>query len=347
MANVFQVLEKTQGSQAAADFLAKTPVTITKKGCCRPAGYGNIPSISAPKLPPYVLPQFPQYTLTPPEPAPSYQTSPEMQEMLDRLRETTLRRMEEGVTLSPEYKTDMYRTVQEKTSTQARDEERRRLEDLAARGLGVSGLGQDILGEVGRAERTEMGRAIRDIETNLALENMASKERAATQAMGVAGLIGEEDYRKYQPQLYTWQAELDFLRQKNQIEYDKATQIYGAESRRAAEIFEAGVRQNLALIQGQIAIATTQMNNATQLQIAGMQSSLALELNNLRYQQTVELAKLERQWAMEDRNQMMAFEFIRSFFQLIPIIGPLFGGGAAAAGAAAPTSWWQQYALGT
>ena len=225
--------------------------TGTDTGCCpansfcRRTGYlPPAPSWNVPAAPAYNLPSFPSYTLEAPPPAPLYTTPPELQEMYQNLMATLGQRVTEGIQLPEEYLTNMYRRAQEQIGKEAEEATRRYNENLAARGLAQSGIAAQAQQQIAETALGAQAAAVRDIETELMGRQMASMEQAASQLLQLGQLYGEEAFKEYGSRLQNWQAQWEYLKQKNEYEFQKAVTIYGAESQRARDIYEAGVQED-------------------------------------------------------------------------------------------------------
>ncbi|MDY0139176.1 MAG: hypothetical protein RBR50_05725, partial [Candidatus Izemoplasmatales bacterium] len=236
------------------------------------------------------LPSFPSYTLEAPPPAPLYTTPPELQEMYQNLMATLGQRVTEGIQLPEEYLTNMYRRAQEQIGKEAEEATRQYNENLAARGLAQSGIAAQAQQQIAETALGAQATAIRDIETELMGRQMASMEQAASQLLQLGQLYGEEAFKEYGSRLQNWQAQWEYLKQKNEYEFQKAVTIYGAESQRARDIYEAGVQERLAYIQGNIQAGIAAYNAAARLGELQLQGQIQQALNTQLHQYAMEEA---------------------------------------------------------
>jgi hypothetical protein len=248
------------------------------------------PSWNVPAAPAYNLPSFPSYTLEAPPPAPLYTTPPELQEMYQNLMATLGQRVTEGIQLPEEYLTNMYRRAQEQIGKEAEEATRQYNENLAARGLAQSGIAAQAQQQIAETALGAQATAIRDIETELMGRQMASMKQAASQLLQLGQLYGEEAFKEYGSRLQNWQAQWEYLKQKNEYEFQKAVTIYGAESQRARDIYEAGVQERLAYIQGNIQAGIAAYNAAARLGELQLQGQIQQALNTQLHQYAMEEA---------------------------------------------------------
>ena len=199
-------------------------------------------------------------------------------------------RVTEGIQLPEEYITNMYRRAQEQIGKEAEEAARQYNENLAARGLAQSGIAAQAQQRIAETALGAQATAIRDIETELMGRQMASMEQAASQLLQLGQLYGEEAFKEYGSRLQNWQAQWEYLKQKNEYEFQKAVAIYGAESQRARDIYQAGMQERLAYIQGNIQAGIAAYNAAARLGELQLQGQIQQALNTQLHQYAMEEA---------------------------------------------------------
>lgn len=279
--------------------------------CSSPSGYSSpfsrylppTPSFPVPPLPSYNLPEFPEFEVAPPPPAPLYTTPPELKQQYQNLMNLLSERAGKGIQLPPEYITNLYRRAGEQIAGEAEEVRRKYAESLAARGLAQSGIAAQAEQEIAETALTEKAKAVRDIETELMARQMASQEQAVNQLLQAYQQYGEEAFKEYASKLSEFNTYWDYLKQKNNLEYQKAAAIYGAESERARQIFLAGVQERLAAIQGNINAAIAAYEAAARLGNTALQgrieSMLNQQLHHLALEQMAAEAELDSQIAQQ------------------------------------------------
>ena len=97
-------------------------------------------------------------------------------------------------------------------------------------------------------------------------------------------------FKEYGSRLQNWQAQWEYLKQKNEYEFQKAVTIYGAESQRARDIYQAGMQERLAYIQGNIQAGIAAYNAAARLGELQLQGQIQQALNTQLHQYAMEEA---------------------------------------------------------
>ena len=294
-------------------------------GSCGGGGGGGASLPGAINVGSYTLPEFPAYNLQELNPAPLYETPESLQNYYDQMGSTLIQRMNEGLSLTPEQQADLKRSTYEDISKATDKALQIANQSLAARGLAYSGIAAQAESDITQTGQAEQGRAARDINAQLALANLQSRETAVNQLLSLSEQLGTEAYKVYQSQYNEWVQEVNWINQKNYYEYQKAAEIYGAESDKAKTVYLAGVEAKLAAYNAQVQMAITvqQGLNAMNLQqqqqqwetnvVMPLQQQYQMERIAAEIQGKISLAEYEAAL-----NQPSLFEQIISG---IPIIG--------------------------
>lgn len=294
-------------------------------GSCGGGGGGGASLPGAINVGSYTLPEFPEYHLDELTPAPLYETPESLQNYYDEMGSTLIQRMNEGLSLTPEQQADLKRSTYEDISKATDKALQIANQSLAARGLAYSGIAAQAESDITQTGQAEQGRAARDINAQLALANLQSRETAVNQLLSLSEQLGTEAYKVYQSQYNEWVQEVNWINQKNYYEYQKAAEIYGAESDKAKTVYLAGVEAKLAAYNAQVQMAITvqQGLNAMNLQqqqqqwetnvVMPLQQQYQMERIAAEIQGKISLAEYEAAL-----NQPSLFE---QFISSIPIIG--------------------------
>jgi len=210
-------------------------------GSCGGGGGGGASLPGTINVGSYTLPEFPEYNLQELNPAPLYETPESLQNYYDEMGNTLIQRMNEGLSLTPEQQADLKRSTYEDISKATDKALQIANQSLAARGLAYSGIAAQAESDITQTGQAEQGRAARDINAQLALANLQSRETAVNQLLSLSEQLGTEAYKVYQSQYNEWVQEVNWINQKNYYEYQKAAEIYGAESDKAKTVYLAGV----------------------------------------------------------------------------------------------------------
>ena len=294
-------------------------------GSCGGGGGGGASLPGAINVGSYTLPEFPEYNLQELNPAPLYETPESLQNYYDEMGNTLIQRMNEGLSLTPEQQADLKRSTYEDISKATDKALQIANQSLAARGLAYSGIAAQAESDITQTGQAEQGRAARDINAQLALANLQSRETAVNQLLSLSEQLGTEAYKVYQSQHNEWVQEVNWINQKNYYEYQKAAEIYGAESDKAKTVYLAGVEAKLAAYNAQVQMAITvqQGLNAMNLQQQQQQweTNVLMPLQQ-QYQMERIAAEIQGKISLADYeaalNQPSLFEQIISS---IPIIG--------------------------
>ena len=294
-------------------------------GSCGGGGGGGASLPGTINVGSYTLPEFPEYNLQELNPAPLYETPESLQNYYDEMGNTLIQRMNEGLSLTPEQQADLKRSTYEDISKATDKALQIANQSLAARGLAYSGIAAQAESDITQTGQAEQGRAARDINAQLALANLQSRETAVNQLLSLSEQLGTEAYKVYQSQYNEWVQEVNWINQKNYYEYQKAAEIYGAESDKAKTVYLAGVEAKLAAYNAQVQMAITvqQGLNAMNLQQQQQQweTNVLMPLQQ-QYQMERIAAEIQGKISLADYeaalNQPSLFEQIISS---IPIIG--------------------------
>ena len=294
-------------------------------GSCGGGGGGGASLPGAINVGSYTLPEFPEYNLQELNPAPLYETPESLQNYYDEMGNTLIQRMNEGLSLTPEQQADLKRSTYEDISKATDKALQIANQSLAARGLAYSGIAAQAESDITQTGQAEQGRAARDINAQLALANLQSRETAVNQLLSLSEQLGTEAYKVYQSQYNEWVQEVNWINQKNYYEYQKAAEIYGAESDKAKTVYLAGVEAKLAAYNAQVQMAITvqQGLNAMNLQQQQQQweTNVLMPLQQ-QYQMERIAAEIQGKISLADYeaalNQPSLFE---QFISSIPIIG--------------------------
>lgn len=324
------------GQQKYNDYLAAVAAANNASGGCSTCGGGNhFGSASLPggiNVGSYTLPEFPEYNLQELNPAPLYETPESLQNYYDEMGSTLIQRMNEGLSLTPEQQADLKRSTYEDISKATDKALQIANQSLAARGLAYSGVAAQAESDITQAGQAEQGRAARDINAQLALANLQSRETAVNQLLSLSEQLGTEAYKVYQSQYNEWVQEVNWINQKNYYEYQKAAEIYGAESDKAKTVYLAGVEAKLAAYNAQVQMALTvqQGLNAMNLQQQQQQweTNVLMPLQQ-QYQMERIAAEIQGKISLADYeaalNQPSLFEQIISGIPIIGDAGRIFG----------------------
>lgn len=141
-------------------------------------------------------------------PAPAYEISPEMQEMMDLYGETLTDWVESGgYGLSPEVQAQM---IQQQTDMlKAREQENIRVmtNNMERRGITNSGYLQANTNQITSNTTVALAGAIADVQIKSELMKMASFEKAMGAMAQYLGFLSEQSQLAYAPEFATWQAE--------------------------------------------------------------------------------------------------------------------------------------------
>lgn len=301
-------------------------------GSCGGGGGGGASLPSAINVGSYTLPEFPEYNLQELNPAPLYETPESLQNYYDEMGSTLIQRMNEGLSLTPEQQADLKRSTYEDISKATDKALQIANQSLAARGLAYSGIAAQAESDITKTGQAEQGRAARDINAQLALANLQSRETAVNQLLSLSEQLGTEAYKVYQSQYNEWVQEVNWINQKNYYEYQKAAEIYGAESDKAKTVYLAGVEAKLAAYNAQVQMALTvqQGLNAMNLQQQQQQweTNVLMPLQQ-QYQMERIAAEIQGKISLADYeaalNQPSLFEQIISGIPIIGDAGRIFG----------------------
>lgn len=301
-------------------------------GSCGGGGGGGASLPGAINVGSYTLPEFPEYNLQELNPAPLYETPESLQNYYDQMGSTLIQRMNEGLSLTPEQQADLKRSTYEDISKATDKALQNANQSLAARGLAYSGIAAQAESDITQTGQAEQGRAARDINAQLALANLQSRETAVNQLLSLSEQLGTEAYKVYQSQYNEWVQEVNWINQKNYYEYQKAAEIYGAESDKAKTVYLAGVEAKLAAYNAQVQMAITvqQGLNAMNLQqqqqrwetnvLMPLQQQYQMERIAAEIQGKISLAEYEAAL-----NQPSLFEQIISSIPIIGYAGRIIG----------------------
>ena len=194
-------------------------------------------------------------------PAPAYEISPEMQEMMDLYGATLTDWVTEGgYGLSPEVQAQM---IQLQTDTlKAREQENIRVmtNNMERRGITNSGYLQANTNQITSNTTVALAGAIADVQIKSALMKMASFEKGMSAMANFLGFMSEQSQLAYAPEFATWQAEQMATMQAWQGKMD----IY------KMELNQAYQTQNMVL-QGEIQSQLNTEQNEFNLLLAEME----------------------------------------------------------------------------
>ena len=194
-------------------------------------------------------------------PAPPYEISPEMQEMMDLYGDTLTDWVTSGgYGLSPEVQAQM---IQQQTDTlKAREQEAIRVmtNNMERRGITNSGYLQANTNQITSNTTVALAGAIADVQIKSALMKMASFEKGMGAMAQYLGFLSEQSQLAYAPEFATWQAEQMATMQAWQGKMD----IY------KMELNQAYQTQNMQL-QAQLTSQLNQEQNAFNLLLAEME----------------------------------------------------------------------------
>lgn len=141
-------------------------------------------------------------------PAPPYEISPEMQEMMDLYGETLTDWVTSGgYGLTPEVQAQM---IQQQTDTlKAREQENIRImkNNMERRGITNSGYLQANMNQITSNTTVALAGAIADVQIKSALMKMASFEKGMGAMAQYLGFLSEQSQLAYAPEFATWQAQ--------------------------------------------------------------------------------------------------------------------------------------------
>lgn len=165
--------------------------------------------VVAPTTAPVALPTFDPSAITPPTvtPAPPYEISPEMQEMMDLYGDKLTDWVTNPQGIPPETQAQM---IQLQTDTlKAREQEAIRVmrNNMERRGITNSGYVQANMNMITSNTSVAIAGAIADVQIKSALMKMASFEKAMGAAAQFLGFLSEQSQLAYAPKFQTWQAE--------------------------------------------------------------------------------------------------------------------------------------------
>jgi len=202
--------------------------------------------------------RIPTPTVTP---APAYEISPEMQEMMDLYGSTLTDWVESGgYGLSPEVQAQM---IQVQTDTlKAREAENIRVmkNNMERRGITNSGFLFSAENQIHSNTTVALAGAIADVQIKSALMKMASFEKGMGAMAQYLGFLSEQSQLAYAPKFATWQAE----------------QV-----------------AKLQAWQGKLDVYKMELNQAYQTQNMKLQAQLTSQLNEQQHGYDIELAEME------------------------------------------------------
>jgi len=220
-------------------------------------------------------------------PAPAYEVSPEMQEMMDLYGDTLTDWVTSGgYGLDPETQSLM---IQQQTDTlKAREQENIRVmkNNMERRGITNSGYVQAAQNQITSNTSVAIAGAIADVQIKSALMKMASFEKGMGAMAQYLGFLSEQSQLAYAPEFATWQAE------------QMAT---------------------MQAWQGKMDIYKMELNQAYQTQNMQLQAQLTSQLNTEQHNYNIELAEME----IEANQQIATAQGIGGIFGTI--LGFIFG----------------------